>query len=33
MLLVGAQAERGLVVVAAVGVLDGIGDLLAGGAR
>jgi hypothetical protein len=33
MLLVGAQAERGLVVVAAVGVLDGIGDLLAGGVR
>jgi hypothetical protein len=32
MLLVGAQVERGLVVVAAVGVLDGIGDLLAGGA-
>jgi hypothetical protein len=32
-LLVGTPAAQGLVVVAAVGVLDGIGDLLAGGLR
>jgi hypothetical protein len=33
MQLIGAHADKALVIVAPVGVLDGIGDFLAGGPR